>query len=57
MMHPDMAYQLARQRQADLIAAVAHQRFGDEAEHAHPGFACRIVARRWWVLRPSRALS
>jgi len=57
-MHPDIAYRLADQRHAELIAAVAHQRLVDEAKQARAGLADRLVARRWWwVLRPNRAMS
>ena len=58
-MHPDIAYRLADQRHAELIAAVAHQRLVDQAKHARERLAGRrLVARRWWwVLGPNRAMS
>ena len=57
-MHPDIAYRLADQRHAELIAAVAHQRLVDEAKPAHAGLAGRRVARRWWwALGLNRAMS
>ena len=58
-MHPDIAYRLADQRHAELIAAVAHQRLVDEAKPSRAGLAGRrLVARRWWwVLGPNRAMS
>jgi len=47
-MHSDIAYQLADQRHAELIAAVAHTRLVDEAEQARAGLAGRRrVVRRW----------
>jgi hypothetical protein len=47
-MHSDIAYQLADQRHAELIAAVAHKRLVDEAEQARAGLAGRRrVVRRW----------
>ena len=58
-MHPDIAYQLADQRHAELVAAVAHQRLVDEGKDAHAGLAGqrRLARRWWWVLGPSRAMS
>ncbi|HET6754474.1 MAG TPA: hypothetical protein VFH23_11055 [Jiangellaceae bacterium] len=57
-MHPDIAYRLADQRHAELIAAVAQHRLVDEAKHPRAGLAGRLVARRWWwVLGPGRAMS
>ena len=58
-MHPDIAYQLADQRHAELSAAVAYQRLVDEAKQAHAGPADRrpLARRWWWVLGPSRAMS
>jgi hypothetical protein len=58
-MHPDIAYHLADQRHAELIAAVAHQRLVDEAKQAHAGLADRrpLARRWWWALAPNRALA
>jgi hypothetical protein len=57
-MHPDIAYRLADQRHAELIAAVTHQRLVDQAKQARDRLAGRLVARRWWwVLGPNRAMS
>jgi hypothetical protein len=58
-MHPDIAYQLADQRHAELIAAVAYQRLVNEANHAHASHAGRprLARRWWWVLVPNRAMS
>jgi hypothetical protein len=57
-MHPDIAYRLADQRHAELVAAVAHQRLVDEAKPSRGLAGRRLVARRWWwVLGPNRAMS
>jgi hypothetical protein len=58
-MHPDIAYRLADQRHAELMAAVAHQRLVDGAKPSRERLAGRrLVARHWsWVLGPDRAMS
>ena len=57
--HPDIAYQLADLRHAELVAAVADQRLVDEAKQARAGLAGqrRLGRRWWWALSPNRAMS
>lgn len=45
-MHPDIAYQLASQQRAELIAEAAHQRL--LAERAGAGLRSRRRVIRWW---------
>ncbi len=56
-MHSHIAYHLADQRHAELIAEAAHQRLIDQAKQASAGLAGRrrVVRRRWWVLGPNQA--
>jgi hypothetical protein len=58
-MHPDIAYRLADQRHAELIAAVTQHRLVDAAKPSRERLAGRrlVVRRWWWVLGPDRAMS
>ncbi|HET6920782.1 MAG TPA: hypothetical protein VFI46_15165 [Jiangellaceae bacterium] len=58
-MHPDIAYQPAGQRHAELVAEAAHQRLVHDAKQAHAGVAGRGgVPRRWRrVLLPTRVVA
>jgi hypothetical protein len=53
-MHPDIAYQLADHRRAELIAEAAHQRLVREAKQAGGGRGGRhqTTRRWWWALQP-----
>jgi hypothetical protein len=56
-MHPDIAYRLFNQRQAELFAEAAQHRRVRETRQARPsGRVRRRVDRRWWqVLQPDQA--
>jgi hypothetical protein len=58
-MHPDIAYHLADQRHAELIAEAARQRLINEARQTRTdlGGQRRSARRWWWILVPSRALA
>jgi hypothetical protein len=58
-MHPDIAYQLAEHRHAELVAIAAHHRLVREARQARTGISGghRGTRRWWWVLQPSRVLA
>ena len=55
-MHSHIAYHLANQRHAELIAEAAHQRLINEARQTrtHPGGQRRSTRRWWWILMPGR---
>ena len=56
-MHPDIAYQLADHRRAELMAEAAHQRLLRQAKQAGSGRGGRHqTTRRWWsALQPRHA--
>jgi hypothetical protein len=52
-MHPDIATELGRHRQAELVAEAAHHRLVRAARQDRQGRR-RRTERRWlWVLQPS----
>ena len=58
-MHPDIAYRLAEQRHAELVAEADYYRLARQAKHSGSGTSGgRRGARRWWwALVPSRGLA
>lgn len=57
-MHSHIAYHLADQRHAELIAEAAHQRLINETRQARTDAdgRRRVVRRWWWVLGPKQAI-